>query len=397
MFQADMEPVKADLAKLRSLLDHGWTFYSIDWRGLSESLFRTTVLLKAGKRELELQSDDDEFFRFCAKQKVSVDENGDAAFRGIADLTRYHREAFDLAHDPEKRLKAAFQLVATGKVRLTFSPETLIDEFLRSKKWGEARFLPLKTQYFEVFACIALEGKRAADSEQRLRQLYPESARYANRIDLLLRKAFDPLNDPIKNYLRFTDINRADFSDLTKKLLDELAFNNDIFRRLAGKDGVEGKIGLRYVIDMYRRCMDWSTPLLKLVSDAVCIVEGKAPLDVSAGPAKRVEAIRQSSYSDIVDCVEPRIRNAASHNAISFDQDQGIVKVCGLDSDGNRKFADFELAYGMAADITRDFLRGFVPGIFCAFGMYRLLQLILTIDSGEYKRLMLLIDNVAPA
>jgi hypothetical protein len=111
MFQANMEPAIADLAKLRSLLDHGWKFYSINCRGLSESSFRTTVLLKAGQRELQLQSDDDEFFRFCAKQKVSVDENGDAAFRGIADLTRYHREAFSFVHDPEGRLKAAFQLV----------------------------------------------------------------------------------------------------------------------------------------------------------------------------------------------------------------------------------------------------------------------------------------------
>ena len=51
----------------------------------------------------------------------------------------------------------------------------------------------------------------------------------------------------------------------------------------------------------------------------------------------------------------------------------------------------------MAADITRDFLRGFVRGFFCAFGMHRLLQLMLTIDSGKYKRLLLLIDNDAPA
>src|SRR5664280_1851998 len=109
-----MEPVIADLAKLRSLLDHGWKFYSINWRELSESSFRTTVLLKAGKQELQLRSDDDEFFQFCARQKVSVDDNGDAAFRGIADLTRYHREAFGFAHDPKGKLKTASQLVAMG-------------------------------------------------------------------------------------------------------------------------------------------------------------------------------------------------------------------------------------------------------------------------------------------
>jgi hypothetical protein len=107
--------------------------------------------------------------------------------------------------------------------------------------------------------------------------------------------------------------------------------------------------------------------------------------------------IRQSSHSDVVDCVDPRIRNAASHAGVSFDKERGFVKFCGLDSDGNRRFDDFELSYAEAGRITGTFIRGFVFGIFSAFGMYQMYQLLMTIDSGEYKRLLLLIDNEAPA
>jgi hypothetical protein len=390
-----MEPLIANLAKMQRLLDNGYKLSSISWKLLSESSFRTTVLLKGRRDELLLQSDDYDFFKFCAKQKISCDDDGGEAFRGVADTTRHNRDAFSLAYEPEAMLKAAFQRLATGHVRFDFRPEVLIADFLESRKWGDARFLPLKAHYFDIFAFVTVTGKRADDSAKRLQQHYPESTRYANRIEELLRKAFDPLNDPIKNYLRFVDVNRADFAALTKQLIHQVEVNNDTFKRLATADGVAGHIGLDHIINMYRRYLDWAVPLLKLVSDAACIVDGKELPDVGLGVTKRVELIRQSSYSDIVDCVDPRVRNAASHSGISFDKEQGFVKFCGLDSDGNRKFDDFELSYAEASRMTGAFIRGFVFGIFAAFGIYQVYQLLMTIDSGEYKRLLLLIDNEA--
>jgi hypothetical protein len=392
-----MNPVIADLAKLRNLLDHGWQLSSVNMHSTSQSSWRTTIILKLDKQDLTLQSDDHDVFEFCIKQRVSFDESGEPAFRGIADLSRYHHEAFLFAHDYERLEKKAIQRLKAGQIRLEFSPDALIADFLKSRKWGDARFLPLKAQYFDILMMLVASGKRAADSGQRLQKQYPESVRYANRIDNLLRRAFDPFNDPIKNYLRFADIKRNEFAALSKKLIDQMAFNNDTFARLAKSGGIDGHIGLGYVIDMYRRYIDWATPLLKLVSDAVCIADGKAVPEVSMGITKRVEIIRQSSYSDIVDCVDPRIRHAASHGGISYDKDQGIVKFSGIDSDGNRKFDDFELSYAQTAKITRDFIRGFVPGIFSAFGMHQLLQLLMMTRSGDYLRLLLLIDNEAPA
>lgn len=392
-----MEPLIANLAKLQRFLDNGYNFYSISWKLLSGSSFRTTVLLKGRRDELLLQSDDYEFFKFCSKQKISCDENGEPAFRSIADTTRHNRDAFALAYEPEAMLKAAFQRLAAGQVRFDFRPEVLIADFLESRKWGDARFLPLRNRYYDIFAFVTVAGKHAGNSAKRLQQQYPESTRYADRIEMLLRIAFDPLNDPIKNYLRFVDVNRADFAALAKRLLHEVEINNDTFKRLATPDGVDGHIGLDHVINMYRRYIDWAVPLVKLVSDAACIADGKELPDVGLGVTKRVELIRQSSHSDVVDCVDPRIRNAASHAGVSFDKERGFVKFCGLDSDGNRRFDDFELSYAEAGRITGTFIRGFVFGIFSAFGMYQMYQLLMTIDSGEYKRLLLLIDNEAPA
>jgi len=57
--------------------------------------------------------------------------------------------------------------------------------------------------------------------------------------------------------------------------------------------------------------------------------------DTTLGMTKRAELIRQSAYADIIDCFDPRIRHAASHNAISYDHGRGVVTIADVDGNGN--------------------------------------------------------------
>ena len=62
---------------------------------------------------------------------------------------------------------------------------------------------------------------------------------------------------------------------------------------------------------------------------------------------------------------------------------------------GPDSFDDFEMTYVEAAEKTRYFMRGFVPGLLGTIGMYQELQLAAIVQSGDYRRLLLLIDNEA--
>jgi hypothetical protein len=42
-------------------------------------------------------------------------------------------------------------------------------------------------------------------------------------------------------------------------------------------------------------------------------------------------------------------------------------------------------------------MRGFVPALLDAIGMHQVMQLMVTVMSGEYQRLLLLIDNESAA
>lgn len=315
-------------------------------------------------------------------------------FRQVADLGRYNTELEPLTIGFETERKKAFERLQAGKIRLDFAPPPLIREFLQSRAWGDSKYLPLKAQYFDILAAVFWSSRESAEAEKRLYHLLPEAERYAKRITEVLLKSFDPFKEPLRNYLRFADLNDQGFSDLSKKVLDEGTLNKDMFDKLSKGDPVEGRIGLRYLIDMYRRYGEAVLPLLKILSEAVSIVEGKAAPDPSLGMTKRVELIRQSRYADIVDCFDPRIRHAASHSGISYDQNRGIVKFEGTASDG---FDDFEMTYVEVAEKTRYFIRGFVPGMLGTIGMYQELQLMAIVQSGDYRRLLLLIDNEALA
>jgi hypothetical protein len=390
-----MNPVSANLETLKNRMSESWTIDSLNMQALSSSSWRTTVILERKSRDLVLQSDDRDFFEFCIAMRPSLDTAGNPSFRQFADLNRYYEDVEHLTKDTRRKTQEAVQRLVAGKRKLMFAPEALVAEFLKSRNWGDQRFLPLKTDYYDVVAVLLVLSKQAVESQERVQKSFPESVNYAKRIGDVLLQAFQPTADPIKSFLRFSEANRIEFYDSAAKLITESRFNDDIFSRLSMNGGkVDGHVGLRYLIDMYRRYVDWAFPLVKMLSDAVCTVEGGRPSpEASLGMTKRVELIRRSNYSDIVDCFDPRIRHAASHNGVAYDQSSGIVKFSGVDSDGVRKFDDFELTYVQASDKVRSFTRGFIPAILIAFGMQHQLQLLAAVTSPEFQNLLLLIGN----
>jgi hypothetical protein len=384
--------IAGSLPKLRSLIHEEWQIEALTLRHQTSEMWKSTVVLKRGKGELTLQSDDQDFARFCLATKEFFDLEGNRMFRQVADIGRYHTELepFTIGFDAEKN--KAFERLKAGQIRLNFDPAVLIGEFLQSRAWGDAKYLPLKSQYFDVLAAVFWQSKQSADAEKGLFEVFPEADRYAKRISEVLMNSFNPLKQPLKNYLRFADLNSQNFAELSKKVLNEAALNKDTFDRLAKDGAVEGHIGLHYLIRMYSAYSEAIRPLLKILTEAVAIVGGQQLPDSSLGMTKRVELIRRGSYADIVDCFDPRIRHAASHADITYDKDRGVVKFGG---NGPDSFDDFEMTYVEAAEKARYFMRGFVPGLLGTIGMYQELQLAAMVQSGDYRRLLLLIDNEA--
>jgi hypothetical protein len=395
-----LNPIKADLKKLRALVDSGWKIDSLEIRFLSQGAAfaevqpQTTVRLTRGEHQLALQSNDLDFFQFCSGLRPSLGERGIPGLRRYADLDRYYRELKDLTSEADRKLRDATHRCVSGYPARQSAPEVLVSKFLKSREWGSSAYLPLKDQYFDIQAMVWLSSRKALEAQERLQKRYPESKQYADRVDRLLSDAFGTGENPVQNYLRFTEAANLDFDEIAAKLLVEARQTDDLFRMLSSRGDIRGELGLPYLVDVYRRYAEWARPIIRVLSNAVCIAEGHPQPDPSLGLTKRCELIRRSGYSPIVDPLDPRIRNAASHNAVTYDHSRGIVQFIDVDAAGNR-LGQFELTYVEVSDKTRAFTDGLVPGLLTAFGMRQQALLLMTLFSGEYLSLILAIDNMA--
>jgi hypothetical protein len=77
-----------------------------------------------------------------------------------------------------KGFTSADQRGGTGQLRLSFVPELLIAEFLKSRKWGDPKYLPLKEQYFDILVAILWRGKDTPVAEQRFLAAFPDEVEH---------------------------------------------------------------------------------------------------------------------------------------------------------------------------------------------------------------------------
>ena len=100
--------ISANLQKLRNLMKDEWQIEALTLQLQNEG-WESTVVLKRGKSELTLQSDDQEFAHFCHSTKEFFDVEGNRMFRQISDTGRYYNELEPLTIGFEEDLKKAFE------------------------------------------------------------------------------------------------------------------------------------------------------------------------------------------------------------------------------------------------------------------------------------------------
>ena len=95
--------------------------------------------------------------------------------------------------------------------------------------------------------------------------------------------------------------------------------------RLSIQGTIPGEIGIRYLMDNYRRLSEALVPFIRVVSDGVCILEDRPPLQATTGFTRRCNAIKDSEYADLLCCFDPAIRASESHAGTEVYKETGIV------------------------------------------------------------------------
>lgn len=117
-----------------------------------------------------ITSTTEDMWDFCVPMHPSLDEKGNVTLRRFADNGRHIDEAKWLATVIADAKNKTQQLMQSG-TKVDYKLKTLLASFLRSRDWGNARFLPLKEQFFELQTVLLVESHRMLSMQ--LKVLFP--------------------------------------------------------------------------------------------------------------------------------------------------------------------------------------------------------------------------------
>lgn len=108
---------------------------------------------------------------------------------------------------------------------------------------------------------------------------------------------------------------------------------------------------------------------------------------------KNCDIIRgYKKYSDLIDCVDARIRHSESH--INTDINEKLKKII-LREDKNGKIIEVgEYTFEKFIEITAELERGLFPAFLLSFFLHEIALIDMVLTSKEYHLLLLGINNI---
>jgi hypothetical protein len=396
---ADNEVVSRSqaLAELERLLAAGFGIESIatQFRGDAANVSPcTTVQLAKDTRERTLESTDDDFVKYCFRFKVSLNREGKRVFRQFASQNRYWTEKEQLCRDPETKFAAVCERYKNGHLKLDYDPSALLLECLRSRNWGDSRFLPLKRDYYEIRLAILVGAQGLVASQRRLLESRPEARAYAKVIEQILDGAWQREATFIGRCVHFIEYSDLDIEAAILRAFGQAQHVHDLFGMLAPRTPMPARRALPHLLDGYRRYCEALRPFIRALGQAAQICEGRRPLEDNMRYQTIIERIASTRFAAVVDCLDPAIRNAEAHGGTDYDDANGRVLLTEPDPAGGRRIVR-SYTYQQVSEMTLRLERGLFPAMLSAFAVHNAGVLAMVLHSSEYIDLLLSIDNLA--
>ena len=360
--------------------------------GNDDASWNAIVTVTNDRKVLELEATGRAATMFALRLHGSRNKRGLPGLRPYRTTSDYWLETMDLAKDYDQKLREALRQLTLGRLQFDYDPTALICEFLRSGQWHETKFMRLKRDYFAIQAFTIAQVKEAQANQQRMFQNKPGTRAYTERIDAVLNLAYGSAHEPVDTYLRFQRSMPEDSSASVVRAWHEYKLVEDLRKRLAIQGTIPGEIGIRYLMDNYRRLSEALVPFIRVVSDGVCILGGRPPLQATTGFTRRCNAIKDSEYADLLGCFDPAIRASESHAGTEVDKETGTVVLTDRSTGVRRVIGEYK--FEQIAEMTHDLMENLFPAFLGAIYLHEVSLLLLSMRSQAYLDLLLCVGNL---
>src|SRR6266852_1079283 len=326
--------------------------------------------------------------RYALHIRQTIDSDGNYELVAFKDLEQYYRDSEFLLDAGQSKLDRAYHDLTERRYTLDFDPDQLIEEFLLANTTNRKsrKFLKLKSEHFYIAAYCMHTSAHALKRYEEMRSKSPGFETYYRAIEKIYQKSFRSDPNFVKNYLQYKTTNDFDLINYVTQIR-AITEHLDLLQTIFPKGGMPGNKGIQLLLDSYRRCAEACVKPLNLLRIGQEIADGNPHPDRWKSAAEN-KAILQPALGSLLDCYDPRIRNSESHLTTEIEAPHGPVRFY-RDDRGQRdllvSYSFVELAT-MANELQNNLFSALA---FKAYMEWRLMLLVITLNSPEYKLALL--------
>jgi hypothetical protein len=322
--------------------------------------------------------------------RKTIDAHGDCELVAFKDLEQYYRDANFLLNSEKSKIQRAHLELTTGQYTFDFDPDELVEEFLLSDNRKTRKFLKLKTEHFHIVARCMLAAQHALQRYEGVAAKTPGFNLYYEAIERIYMKSFRKDENFVKNYILLkttNDFSLRHFTSQVKVLNQHIESLKAIF----SANGTLGQHSIQFLLDSYRRYAEACVQPLNFLRIGQELANGNPQPDRAKSAAEN-KAILQPALGSLLDCYDPRIRNAESHLGTDVDTPNGQVHF--YKEDRGRRELLVTYSFVELANMTNTLQHYlFLALALTADLEWRTMLLVVTGSSSEYMLALLKIGN----
>lgn len=322
--------------------------------------------------------------------RQTIDADGNCELVAFKDLEQYYRDIDFLFNSQQFKVQRALLELATGRYTFDFDPDELVEEFLLSNCRKSKKFLKLKTEHFRIVAHCIRAAKHELKRHEETAANTPWFNRYYEAIEQIYMKSFRKDENFVKNYILHkttNDFNLLHFASQIKAIVQHI----DSIKAIFPANGMPGQHGIQFLLDGYRRYAEACVQPLNFLRIGQELANGNPQPDRAKSAAEN-KAILQPALGSLLDCYDPRIRNAESHLGTEVDMPNGQVHF--YKEDRGRRELLMTYSFVELVNMTNTLQHClFLALALTASLEWRTMLLVITNSSPEYRLALLKIDN----
>jgi hypothetical protein len=380
------------------IYNKGWSIKEVKHNFGQEIGWKSKIILSKDGQIQEIQSSAEDFVTFAVQIQKIVNAKGEGKLAKVQNTEKYWSDIEALVDMNGERTKNAIKLIQSGSFTFSFDPYKGIRKILQDKiPTNDADVRGVKDHFFETFAAVMMEAHKLLKINENPQKSNSVFAGYAVTYGKTLTRGFlgrANKTNVVDAYKKYVESVRVDRADLVRRIDEQEKYVAFLRQLLVNAGKVDLQNGARAVVDAYWRLCELCYPMLYVGLVAIAFAEDKVLDAKQPSFEDLVESLSKNAESkDLVECVEPILRNSEAHCATSIVLENRQPFVVAYDSRGDpaREIKRFPLSE--VIDKLNCLAKSLLIALYLTLEMFECAFLLLVLGSYEFKMRLVTLDQ----